>query len=84
MITERVRDTVVSVDGVHDFGELPAGTHSRVDPSAYLLHEAAAWWRAQHGGCRWVNDGPVPTPGLRAYKARYGGFLLPILKLTPC
>lgn len=66
VVTERVGRTVVAVDGVHDYSlEDP-----RADPSALLLHVAAQWWcEAQPTAPpRWLNDGPVPTPGLLKYK----------------
>ena len=66
VVTERVGRTVVAVDGVHDYSvEDP-----RADPSALLLHVAAQWWgeALPKAPPRWLNDGPVPTPGLLKYK----------------
>ena len=66
VVTERVGRTVVAVDGVHDYSlEDPRG-----DPSALLLHVAAQWWSEAQPKAppRWLNDGPVPTPGLLKYK----------------
>ena len=81
LLTERVGKTIVSVDGVHDYSV----GDSRADPSAWLLHVASKWWCE---GCDdttakplWLNDGPVPTPGLLRYKSQYHGQLQHLLSL---
>ena len=68
LLTERVGRTIVSVDGVHDYSV----SDPRADPSAWLLHVCAKWWSigGAAGGMGdaepplWLNDGPVPTPGM--------------------
>ena len=82
LLTERVGRTIVSVDGVHDYSVSDA----RADPSAWLLHVAAKWWSGEgrgDGGVApvWLNDGPVPTPGLLRYKSQYHGELQQLLAL---
>ena len=83
LLTECVGHTVVAVDGLHDFSV----RDKRADPSAWLLHRASQWWTARvAAGQRavppvWLNDGPVPTPGLLAYKAQYHGFVQPLMLL---
>ena len=77
LLTERVCKTIVSVDGVHDYSV----GDSRADPSAWLLHVASKWWCSKEGRGEsevqplWLNDGPVPTPGLLRYKSQYHGHL---------
>ena len=80
LLTERVGRTIVSVEGVHDYST--AKTDPRADPSAWLLHEAVKWWRSE-GDVEplWLNDGPVPTPGLLAYKHQYRGSTQALLSL---
>ena len=75
LLTERVRLTIVAVDGVHDY----TVTDPRADPSAWLLQAASRWWSGEPplvpiiaNGSRavrekppvWLNDGPIPTAGL--------------------
>ena len=55
-----------------------------VDPSALLLFHAARWHLDRGGDTPlWLNDGPVPTAGLLAYKSQYHGELLEVLILRP-
>ena len=78
LLTEVVGRTVVAVEGCHDFSV--AG----VDPSALLLFHAARWHLDRGGDTPlWLNDGPVPTAGLLAYKSQYHGELLEVLILRP-
>ena len=85
LLTEGAGRTIVSVDGVHDYSV----SDSRADPSAWLLHVAAKWWSESGAGGGlggaavplWLNDGPVPTPGLLAYKLQYHGQLQHLLSL---
>ena len=78
LLTELVGCTVVAVEGCHDFSV--AG----VDPSALLLFHAARWHLDRGGDSPlWLNDGPVPTAGLLAYKSQYHGELLEVLILRP-
>ena len=80
LLTERIGRTIVSVEGVHDYST--AKTDPRADPSAWLLHQAVKWWRSE-GDVEplWLNDGPVPTPGLLAYKHQYRGSTQALLSL---
>ena len=78
LLTEVVGRTVVAVEGCHDFSV------TGVDPSALLLFHAARWHLDRGGGAPlWLNDGPVPTAGLLAYKSQYHGELLEVLILRP-
>jgi hypothetical protein len=81
LLTERVGKTIVSVDGVHDY----TVGDSRADPSAWLLHVASKWWCESCDDTTakpvWLNDGPVPTPGLLRYKSQYHGQLQHLLSL---
>jgi hypothetical protein len=94
-ISERVGRTIVAVDGVHDYSV--ADADARADPSALLLHTIASWWLQGKESARplpspaspapiWLNDGPIPTPGLLKYKSQYrrsGGRVLHVLSLPP-
>lgn len=82
VLTERVGRTIVAVDGLHDY------SCAGVDPSALLLRHAARWWSAADdpdgsdaSPPLWLNDGPVPTPGLLAYKSQFHGALLHVYSL---
>ena len=78
LLTEVVGRTVVAVEGCHDFSV------SGIDPSALLLFHAARWHLDRGGDTPlWLNDGPVPTAGLLAYKSQYHGELLEVLILRP-
>ena len=81
VLTERVGRTIVAVDGVHDYSL----DDPRADPSALLLHVAAEWWQRTASALPplWLNDGPVPTPGLLKYKSQYHGELLDVLSVSP-
>jgi len=78
LLTELVGRTVVAVEGCHDFSVVG------IDPSALLLFHAARWHLDRGGDTPlWLNDGPVPTAGLLAYKSQYHGELLEVLILRP-
>ena len=78
LLTEVVGRTVVAVEGCHDFS-VPG-----IDPSALLLFHAARWHLDRGEDTPlWLNDGPVPTAGLLAYKSQYHGELLEVLILRP-
>ena len=63
-------DTVIAVDGC-------SSDHGLRGADAYLLHVLARWWGPR--GCRWVNDGPAASAGIREHKSQHHG--LEVLRL---
>lgn len=78
LLTELVPGaTAIAVDGCSsDLGQRLRGA------DAYLLHLAGKWWA--RFDCRWINDGPAASSGIRAHKCQHHGLtVLEMLRYDP-